>query len=322
MGAGGLGIVEALEALNLELKEEMKKETLGLKEEMKKETLGLKEEMKKETLELKKELSAQIALTGYNASHALTMVSKDKLNHGALFRVHDESGAPLFCGFFVDERVALTISHDKLFEHGLPISVSGCSASGRRLTFDVVSIDTDLDFSVLRLAEGYAPAAAFFSLQGFLDVEPGLGIAIVTMGIGSSAAVGEEAYAVHKASITSVSATHILYDGAETWAGDSGGALLFEDGFVIGMHLEVFDAKPALDGALPLPAAGAAAKRARRAADASARTAKALEQLSVASSSHGKVCRALRLTHSRVLSAVESARHIPIDSPLAGAGIS
>ena len=167
-----------------------------------------------------------------------------------------------------------------------------------------------------------SPAAAFFSLQGFLDVEPGLGIAIVTMGIGSSAAVGEEAYAVHKASITSVSATHILYDGAETWAGDSGGALLFEDGFVIGMHLEVFDAKPALDGALPLPAAGAAAKRARRAADASARTAKALEQLSVASSSHGKVCRALRLTHFRVLSAVESARHIPSDSLRAGAGTS
>ena len=80
--------------------------------------------------------------------------------------------------------------------------------------------------------------------------------------------------------------------------------------------------EPALDGALPLPAAGAAAKRARRAADASARTAKALEQLSVASSSHGKVCRALRLTHSRVLSAVESARHIPSDSLRAGAGTS
>ena len=143
------------------------------------------------------------------------------------------------------------------------------------------------------------------------------------MGIGSSAAVGEEAYAVHKASITSVSATHILYDGAETWAGDSGGALLFEDGFVIGMHLEVFDAKPALDGALSLPAAGGATKRTRRAADDTARTTyAALEQLSVASSSHGKVCRALRLTHSRVLSAVESARHIPSDSLRAGAGTS
>ena len=312
MGAVGLGIAEALEALSLELKEEMKKETLGLKEEM-----------KKETLELKEGLSAQIALTGYNASHALTKVSMDKLNDGALFRVHDESGAPLFCGFFVDERVALTISHDKLFERGPPISVSGCSASGRRLTFDVVSIDADLDFSVLRLADGCAPAAAFFSLQGFSDVEPGLGIAVVTIGIGSSAAVGEEAYAVHKASISSVSATHILYDGAETWAGDSGGALLFEDGFVIGMHLEVYDAKPAIDGALPPAAAGGGAtKRARWAADAAARTAYALERLSVASSSHGKVCRALRLTHSRVLSAVESARHIPIDSPLAGAGIS
>jgi DNA gyrase subunit A len=114
VGAGGLGIVKALEALSLELKD-VRKETLELKEElkeeMKKETLGLKEEIKKETLGLKEELSAQIALTGYNASHALTMVSKEKLNHGALFRVHDESGAPLFCGFFVDERVALTISH-------------------------------------------------------------------------------------------------------------------------------------------------------------------------------------------------------------------
>jgi hypothetical protein len=299
VGAGGLAIVEALEALSLELKEEMKREML----------------------ELKKGLLAHIALINNNAIHALTKVSKEKLNHGALFRVHDASGAPLVCGFFVDERVALTISHDKLFERGPPISVSGFSASGRRLTFDVVSIDADLDFSVLRLAEGCAPAAAFFSLQGFSDVEPGLGIAIVTMGIGSSAA-SEEAYAVHKASITSVSATHILYDGAETWAGDSGGALLFEDGFVIGMHLEVFDAKPALDGVLSPPAAGGATKRTRRAADATARTTSALEQLSVASSSHGKVCRALRLTHSRVLSAVESARHIPIDRPRAGAGTS
>jgi hypothetical protein len=36
----------------------------------------------------------------------------------------------------------------------------------------------------------------FATLQGFSDVEPGLGIAVVTMDIGSSAAVGEEAYAV------------------------------------------------------------------------------------------------------------------------------
>ena len=295
VGAGGLGIVEALEALKLDLKldlkEEMKKEALELKEELKKETLELKEKMKKETLGL----LAQIALTAYNASHALTEVSHDKLKHGALFRVHDdETGKPLFCGFFVGERVALTISHDQLFKREPPISLSGCAASGSRLTFDVVSTDADLNFSVLRLTEACKPATAFFSLQGFSDVEPGLGIAIVTMGIGSSAAVGvgAEAYAVHKASITSVSATHIHYDGAETWAGDSGGALLFEDGFVIGMHLEVSDAKPALDGALFLPADGGATKRARRAAGATARTNYALEQLSIASSSHGKVCRA------------------------------
>jgi hypothetical protein len=271
------------------------------------------------------ELSAvkeQIAVIGYNASHALTAASQMKLDHGALFRVHDEAGIPLLCGFFVDERVALTISHDKLFEREPPFSsVSGCSASGRRLTFDVVSTDAELDFSVLRLADGCTPAAAFFSLQGFSDLVPGLGIALVTMGIGigSNAAVGEQAYAVHKASITSCSDAHILYDGAETWAGDSGGALLFEDGFVVGMHLEVFDAKPEQDATPPTSPGGGGRKR-HRTADAAAQTAEALELLSAASSSHGKVCRALRLTHSRVLQAVESARRGAIGSPPARAG--
>ena len=103
---------------------------------------------------------------------------------------------------------------------------------------------------MLRLADGCAPTAAFFSLQGCAELVSGLGIAVVTMGIGSSssAAAGEQAYAVHRASITSCTAEHILNDGAETWAGDSGGALLFEDGVVVGMHLEVFDARPELSG--------------------------------------------------------------------------
>lgn len=175
---------------------------------------------------------------------------------------------------------------------------------------------------MLRLADSCAPAAAFFSLRGFSELGPGLGIAVVTMGIGSSAAVGEQAYAVHRASITSCSDAHILYDGAETWAGDSGGALLFfEDGCVVGMRLGVFDAKPALDGAAPpSPAAGGSGtKRAKWAANAAARTTEALELRSAASSSHGKVCRALRLTHPRVLSAVESAR---LGGSLSGAGSS
>jgi hypothetical protein len=273
-------------------------------------------------LEIKREFAAvgeRIAVISYKASHALSTACQKKLDHGALFRVHDESGEPLFCGFFVDARVALTISHDKLFERALPFSISGCSSSGSPLSFDVISTDAELDFSVLRLTDGSAPATDFFSLQGFSDLVPGLGIALVMMGIGSSAAVGEEAYAVHKASITSCSDTHILYDG-ETWAGDSGGALLFEDGFVVGMHLEVFDAKPERDAASPLLARGSFGKRRRGAADTAAQVAEELERLSVASSSHGKVRRALRLTHPRVLGAVDRARDGELGSPRAGAG--
>jgi hypothetical protein len=281
-------------------------------------TLELKNEMEK----FASAVEEKFAVMSYNASHALTEASQLRLNRGALFRVHDEAGMPLFCGFFVDERVALTISHDKLLEREPPFSVSGSSASGSRLTFDVVFKDAKLDFSVLRLADGCAPTAAFFSLQGFSELLPGLGIAVVTMGIGisSSDAVGQ-AYAVHKASITSLDDTHIIYDGAETWAGKSGGALLFEDGFVVGMHLEVFDAKPEQGGPYSPSSASAGRSKRRRAADAAARTADAPERLSTASSSHGKVCRALRLTHPHVLHAVESARRSSLGVPRAGAGI-
>ena len=98
------------------------------------EQLGaLQLEMRESWLELKLQLSAvkkQIAVIGYNASHALTAASQVKLNRGALFRVHDKAGEPLFCGFFVDERVALTINHDELFKREPPFSgVSGCSSS-------------------------------------------------------------------------------------------------------------------------------------------------------------------------------------------------
>ena len=85
------------------------------------------------------------------------------------------------------------------------------------LTFDVVSTDAELDFSVLRLADCCAPAAAFFfRCRAFSELSLGLGIAVVTMSIGSStAAGGEQAHAVHKASVTSCSDTRILYDGAD-----------------------------------------------------------------------------------------------------------
>ena len=126
------------------------------------------------------------------------------------------------------------------------------------------------------------------------------------------------AYAVHRACITSFDESRILYDGAETWTGDSasGGALLFEEGCAIGMHLDVVETKPSFesDSSASLPIAGGLKRRTHADIELHER----VKKLSVASSSHGKICVALRLTHRDVLAAVELVRSAGGRSAAAG----
>ena len=98
-----------------------------------------------------------------------------------------------------------------------------------------------------------------------------------------------------------------MYDGAATWPGDSGAGLLFDEGFVVGMHLEVVDDRP------DLPSLRSAGSRHLRVPDLSARleTLEAsLDRASEAASSHGKACRALLLAQAPVMAAVEHARRM------------
>ena len=299
------GVKVALSELKAELRIELKTELrVELKEELKEE---MKEEMK---------------IISYNAAHALTRASDMKINGGAFFSVLDQSnGKGIFCGFFVDARIALTINHDDMFTGPLlPETVHAVSASGQALEFSVASTHKDLDFTVLRLtSDEREDPSSFFSLQGFAEITSGLSVSLVTMGIGSRGAIQKDEpaaaatisadprkapYTVHRATINSYDASHILYDGAETWAGDSGGALLIEDGFVIGMHQEVIDSS---DFQYAAPHAGGE-RRKRSAPITVDDVAAALEKVSVASSSHGKVRRALRLTNPKVLAAVALAR--------------
>ena len=213
-----------------------------------------------------------------------------------------EGGLALFCGFFVSESVALTINHDPTFEKMPPPLVHGWSSSTppRPLMFDVVSTDKLFDFTVLRLRG--EPSSAFFSLQVHADVVSGLDVGLVTMGIGSAQELGavSPTVSVQRVSITSVDAAHFTYDGAATWAGDSGAGLLFDEGYVVGMHLEVIDAKPAHKGKRLRPPGSPTARFAALELD--------VDRASEATSSHGKICRALLLSYPPVLAATESAR--------------
>ena len=165
------------------------------------------------------------------------------------------------------------------------------------------------------------------------------------MSVGSSAEMHARPHvSQHRVTVSSFDGTFIHYDGASTWKGDSGGALLFEEGCVVGLHLEVIDDKPTLESPKLSPRAGGGAKRLRGAcgepashadvelasradvepasrADVAAVAAavvrvdsdvsaisKALGQVSLAASSQAKVCRALLLSHPAVLEAVERAR--------------
>ena len=245
-------------------------------------------------------LTGSVKLIAYASTHAITERSDELIKGGALFYVTDGEGGPaLFCGFFVSESVALTINHDPMFEEMPPPLIHGFSSSTppRPLKFDVVSTDKLLDFTVLRL-QG-EPSSAFFSLQEHsVDLVAGMHFTLVTMGIGRTRTLMETpTLSMHRTSITSVNASHIVYD-ASTWPGDSGSGLLFDEGFVIGMHQEVIDDKPERP---PFPSAASLAERLTV-------VETSLETVSEAASSHGKAGRALLLSQEAVLKAVNAAR--------------
>ena len=86
--------------------------------------------------------------------------------------------------------------------------------------------------------------------------------------------------------------SHFYYDGASTWQGGWGAALLFEEGCVVGMHQEVCgDDKPEVSP----PAGGGTGGASKRGRD-QLQLEECIERLSVASSSQAKMCRALMLS--------------------------
>ena len=192
-------------------------------------------------------MDKKLMLLQYSNSHILSGTSQTALDKGAMFFVTDGCGGqPIFVGFFISATLALTINHDAMFDNGPPAKVFAVSsASNRReLEFECLSTHPKLDFSVLRLLGD--PSPAFFSLQSFPSVGPGQSAALVTMGIRArlAAEAALPTVTVHSVTVTSVTEDNILHDGAATWFGDSGGALVFEEGYVIAMHVEVIDDHP------------------------------------------------------------------------------
>jgi hypothetical protein len=167
------------------------------------------------------------------------------------------------------------------------------ASNGRQLKLQCTSTCAELDYSVLRLL-GDRDSDAFFDLPSHSSVLPGTSLGLVSMGVGPSLhhPPVPPSCSVHAvtASSCNLGGAFFYYDGA-TWSGDSGAALLFEEGQVVGMHQEVLelDDKPEAS-----PPARAGTKRARSKARLS-QVERQLEEVSVASSSHAKVCRALLL---------------------------
>jgi hypothetical protein len=300
------------------------------------EQLARNETTQQELLSTTLELKQKMNVLEYKATHVLSEASAKKLQSGALFYITDKkesdfmAGTPLFCGFFVSEHIAVTINHDLMFSESPPPStIYGFNSASppQPLQFELISTSCDLDFSLLRLKNG-GISPAFFNLPSFASVETGLKLGLVTMAVGQSKELDTvPLISQHSVNVTSSSEKHFFYDGASTWKGDSGAALLFEEGEVVGLHL-VVDDKPSL--LKPSTQFSGGSKRGRQkngdgggsgglegvahlsaaisnlGSNAEAFSAE-LDNVSVAASSQAKVCQALLLSHPDVLNAVHAA---------------
>ena len=262
------------------------------------------------------QMGEKIDLVVYKQSHVLSRASQHKVEAGALFYITG-GGAPLFCGFFVSPRIALTVNHSDMFNtaagRAAATTILGCCPTllpPRTLEFELVSTDALFDFSVLRLKAGQEDAPAFFDIPSYGAVVPGVDLGLVTMSIGSGVALGPPPQiSQHRVNVSGLDRDgFFLYDGASTWRGDSGGALLFEEGYVVGLHLEVVDDKPELpSGVNPRHFGGKGGGTLKALSKDVAAFSDAIDRVSEAAGSSSKVCRALLLTHPRVLDAVKAA---------------
>jgi hypothetical protein len=290
--------------------------------------------------EVTAKVSAELTAKIEDSQRAVSTEVYAKINAGAMFVVlggPDDSGAPLMCGTFVSETVALTAAHDDSIKEALkcrgPIWGQTVPPPGAprdsaiNLKFVVASADIDLDFAVLRLVSPLT-APAFIPLPPIGHVPVGnVSAGLVTLSIGPSKVLSPgvsptPSVATHLVQISRVTAHHYLYS-ASTWSGDSGGALVVRSGFLVGMHIEAvseYDA-PAR-GSLnisPEPGAGKGRKRAQpeEEKDKVSHTVltKHLSQLadnltdhlSSISSSHGREGMALIVSLPAVRKAVEDA---------------
>jgi hypothetical protein len=253
-------------------------------------------------------LEGEVSLAAYKATHTLSRVSEKAVNEGALFYVKDELGNAIFCGFFTSPSVALTINHDDMFRKDPFPIVYAVDSVGRPLEFDVFSASPELDFTVLKLRSSCCASTAWFALPSFSSVDRDTPLGLVSMGVGYGKMHRMPPHIMqHRVSVVSCDDVSFLYD-APTWAGDSGAALLlFEEGLVIGMHLEVFDEK----GEPYQPPSPGKKRRVEHELDG-------LHAAVSTTSSHGKACRALLLSHASVLAAVEAA--VAGSGPMLGAG--
>ena len=155
--------------------------------------------------------------------------------------------------FFVSSTAALTVAHNLLLSASGPgaqrshLKKVTCvrPSDGARFTFEVVALDADLDFAVLRLCVG-APSAHFLTVPRSISVSAGeKGVFLVTCNIRMAAEAPDAAsvgVAWHHARVVRFHPHSFLYD-SPPFDGDSGGAVVVaRTGEVIGLHKELVNA--------------------------------------------------------------------------------
>jgi hypothetical protein len=300
-------MADALADLRRDLKADIKQELDANKKELKQELDANKQELKQELDDSKRAVSTEVYA---------------KINAGAMFAVlggPKDSGAPLMCGTFVSETVALTAAHDDSIKaaikkrgrgpiFGRTVPPPGAPPdSAINLTFIVASADFDLDFAVLRLVSP-ATAPAFIPLPPIGHVPVGnVSAGLVTLSIGSSRVLSPTSpstptVAAFLVQISSVTAHHYHYS-ASTWSGDSGGALVVHSGFLMGLHVEVLSEYDAPKRGSADPGVG---KGKERGPDSVSHD-EFVDHLTSVSSSHGREAIALIVSLSAVRDAVAAA---------------
>jgi len=198
----------------------------------------------------------KLARLEHMRKHAVSAETEERLLAGSLFYIVVQ-GVPAFCGFFVSERLALTVAHNACVEVGA--NLTAVDAAGHDLTLKVVSVNSNLDVAVLAHVSGARADSAFLHIEPLPELCAGTGGGLVTMGIGLSRERGTPRKLLQqKTEIMSVVHSHIHYI-ATTWNSDCGAPFLFYDGGVVGMHVSYATAGTGVQSPLPLVVAPAGA---------------------------------------------------------------